>query len=591
MAYTINKSDGTILTTVPDGQIDDFTTNITFIGKNYSGFGESLNENFVKLLENFSGTSRPTNPVRGQLWYDTEVLKIKVYNGTDFVPVSSSVISDIQPLSLNAGDLWYNNISKQLYFYDGNGPLLLGPAYSESQGLSGFKVESILDIQNQTRVVTYLYNNGILLGIFSKDSFTPKTTIEGFQGNIVVGFNAANISNFKLNATATNADKLGTLSADNYVSKLESSTINGQLILSSNLGLTIGERNQGIFQISNSDLVVSNIETNGKIVLNVRRGVSSETAFSIDSTNRVVDIYKGFLDSEMQLGGNLVVNGDLFVNGTTTSTNVDDLVVEDKTIELASVETPSDVLADGAGIIVKGTTDHSLLWFSSSNSWNSTEHINLDSGNKYKINNVTVLDSDACYVSSFPNLSQIGTQTSITVGPDSSTIKLTLENNRISSSVTDEDLELSPNGNGNVSLIGSPKITGLADPTSSQDAATKEYVDSTVELRSLAFSIDISDGLSNTGIAGWLDQIAPASEYREGTIARILCSTQTNSTTNLDLNPLISLTTETFVTPTGTADAVTNASIATATVSAPTINISREVKIFQIQSGVWVFVS
>jgi len=591
MAYTINKTDGTILTTVPDGQIDNFTTNITFIGKNYSGVGETLNENFVKLLENFSGTSRPTNPIRGQLWYDTEVLKIKVYNGTDFVPVSSSVISNTQPLSLNAGDLWYNDINKQLYFYNGDTPVLVGPVYADSQGLSGFKVESILDIQNQTRVVTYLYNNGTLLGIFSKDSFTPKNTIDGFTGNIVVGFNAASISNFKLNATATNSDKLGSLSADNYVSKLGSSTINGQLILSNNLGLTIGDRNQGIFQISGSDIVVSNIETNGKIKLNVRKGVSSETAFSIDSTNRIVNIYDGFSDSETNIGGNLVVTGDLTVNGTTTTTDVNDLVVEDKTIELASVSTPSNALADGAGIVVKGTTDHTLLWSDSGSSWNSTEHFNLDSGYKYKINNVTVLDSDSCYVENFPNLSQIGTQSSVTVGPDSLTVQLTLENNRISTNITDEDLELSPNGNGNVSLIGAPRITGLSDPTSMQDAATKEYVDSTVELKSLAFSMDVSDGLSNTGIAGWLDQIAPASEYREGTIARILCTTQTNSTTNLDINPLITLTTDTFNTPTGTSDAVTNINVSTATVSAPTINITREVKVFQIQSSVWVFVS
>ena len=66
MAYTINKTDGTLLATVPDGQVDQLSSDITLIGKNYSGFGESLNENLVKLLEHFASSTAPDNPIRGQ---------------------------------------------------------------------------------------------------------------------------------------------------------------------------------------------------------------------------------------------------------------------------------------------------------------------------------------------------------------------------------------------------------------------------------------------------------------------------------------------------------------------------------------------
>ena len=59
MAYRINKTDGSILTDLNDGVVDTTTTDITLIGKNYSGFGEALNENLVKMLENFSSTSAP----------------------------------------------------------------------------------------------------------------------------------------------------------------------------------------------------------------------------------------------------------------------------------------------------------------------------------------------------------------------------------------------------------------------------------------------------------------------------------------------------------------------------------------------------
>jgi hypothetical protein len=67
----------------------------------------------------------------------------------------------------------------------------------------------------------------------------------------------------------------------------------------------------------------------------------------------------------------------------------------------------------------------------------------------------------------------------------SPSVQLRLENNRISTVASNDDVEIEPDGTGNVALIGSPKITGLADPTSAQDAATKEYVDDVAESRNI----------------------------------------------------------------------------------------------------------
>jgi hypothetical protein len=110
MSYQVNKTDGTIVATVADGQIDQRSTGLTLIGKNYSGFGESINENFIKLLENFANTTAPANPIRGQLWFDVSELKLKVYSGTEFIPVSAATIANTLPTELTAGDLWFNNI-------------------------------------------------------------------------------------------------------------------------------------------------------------------------------------------------------------------------------------------------------------------------------------------------------------------------------------------------------------------------------------------------------------------------------------------------------------------------------------------------
>ena len=71
MAYTIIKSNGTVLTTIPDGTINTTSTSLALPGRNYAGYGQSQDTNFVHVLENFANSSPPTNPLRGQLWYNT----------------------------------------------------------------------------------------------------------------------------------------------------------------------------------------------------------------------------------------------------------------------------------------------------------------------------------------------------------------------------------------------------------------------------------------------------------------------------------------------------------------------------------------
>ena len=90
MPYEINNSVGTKLVSLKDGTIDTTTTDLALFGKGYAGFGERLNENFVKLLENFSHTTQPTNKIKGQLWYDASDNQIKVWNGSKFKPVGST---------------------------------------------------------------------------------------------------------------------------------------------------------------------------------------------------------------------------------------------------------------------------------------------------------------------------------------------------------------------------------------------------------------------------------------------------------------------------------------------------------------------
>lgn len=625
MAYTINKTDGSILATVADGQVDQFSTDLTLIGKNYSGFGEALNENFVKILENFSNVSEPPNPIRGQIWFDVSELKLKVYNGTGFVPVSSATISTTQPLNLGVGDLWFDDLNKQLFFYDGTNTILLGPDYSASQGLSGLRVANILDTLNQNRVITYLYTNGILLGIFSKDSFTPKLSIEGFSGSIEPGFNAGDLAGIKFNVTSSDSDALGGQPASSYVRNDTSNIINGQLILASNLGLIVGNASQAQLLVNSGDVVLANIASDKALNFLVRRGVVAETAVNIDAANRKINLYEGISDSEVTMGGQVTVEGDVTIKGSllindgdVTVVKTSELRVEDKLIVLAETGDSSyntDANATGGGIVLKGASPHEFLWNQDTTAWESTEHINLID-KKYYIDGIEVLSKTSLgsTITSIPGVTSFGTQTVVNVGPviapaTTPTAYTRIENNRISTLITDQDLELAPNGTGDIVLIGEPKIEGLAttgqngisQATESvsgltaqvlSEAVNKKYLLNNVRTRSLVLSLDISDGISNSGIAALLTQIAPPNEYENGTTARILCSFLTASNSTLDINSLVQTTTSTFVTPSGTAPAVIEpVAFNTATIPAPSLAPSRVIKTFQIVSAAWTFIS
>lgn len=594
MAYLINKSDGSVLATVSDGQIDNLTTDLTLIGKNYSGFGEAFNENLVKLLENFASTSRPTNPIRGQIWFDVTELKLKVYNGTAFQPVSSATISATQPTTLTPGDLWFDDTNKQLYFYDGINTLLLGPQYGLSQGLSGIKVSTILDTLNQSKVITSLYNNGTLIGIFSSSDaeFTPKIPIAGFTGTITPGFNAGSLAGIKFNVTATNSERLGGRLDTTYIRNDTNSEIDGKVKI--NNGVEIGGAGNVKLLEVNGNLLLQNTSQNKTVVISARSGGNQYDAITIEPASQTVKIYDGFTASEVVTGGNLTVNGDLTVLGNTVAVDVSNLRVENKFIELG-IKSDSTLLtneeADQGGIILKATADKELIWNYNKQAWVSSENIDLAADRYFSIDGVALLQKqgDTFALTNAVTLATgieiFGIQAEFTVD------NIYLNGNRISTLNVNGDLELEPNGSGNVTLIGLPRITEMGEPVALSDATTKNYVDTQLRARSLAFTFDISDGISNNDIAAWLEDLAPVEEYDNGTIARILCTVISNLSTDVNLNTNLNQSTDTFNTPTGTASAVTNVSFSTVSVPGSATNITRLIKTYQIIANAWTFVA
>jgi hypothetical protein len=244
MAYTITTTSGTSIATILDGTVNSTNTSLTLIGKNYAGYGIFLNENYVKLLENFYNSSAPTAPLAGQLWYDSTNNLLKVYNGTIWKPISSSASGTSQPASPVIGDLWYDSANAQLKVWSGSAFITVGPSYTTTSGTSGAVVETILDSGSASHVVVKFYISNTVVAILSKDStFTPGTSISGFT-TIVPGFNLSSaISGAFFTGTVSTAATLSGITASQFLrsdqaaSSAYAVTV-GSLLVGSDLAVT-----------------------------------------------------------------------------------------------------------------------------------------------------------------------------------------------------------------------------------------------------------------------------------------------------------------------------------------------------------------
>jgi len=179
MAYTILNTDGSTLVLLADGKIDQSTTSLTLIGKNYSGFGEHYNNNLVKLLANSASTSGspPRSPLTGQLWYDTTSRRLMVYDNS-FKSVSGAIVSATQPSDLSTGDLWWDTTNNQLKLWSGLSAQVIGPAFPKDVGLNGWGLPTIKvqDTNNNAKNITVLRNYGQTLGYISNEQFSINTS-------------------------------------------------------------------------------------------------------------------------------------------------------------------------------------------------------------------------------------------------------------------------------------------------------------------------------------------------------------------------------------------------------------------------------
>lgn len=506
MTYKINKTDGNVLADIPDGVFDTSSSSLTLIGKNVTNFGEIFNENLVKLLENFSSSTSPENPIKGQLWYDTTTARINVYDGNVFRASGGPLISPTQPLNLVPGDLWINNETNQLYFYDGVDLLLAGPAYSAQQKTSGFIVDSIIDVNNRLKVITKLFVNGTLIGIFSNSEFTPALPIPGFTGSIGIGFTVGNLAGAKFDVTVSRAEGLvtalgDTKVADDILYNNESGTIVGSLTIQSVDGIQLlggdpGDnlRAQGdsSFRLDGGNLVIENNESSRAIELKTKQSVGgSKTAMYIDSDKQRIGFFTSSPGATVDITGDLKVSGNLIIQGESFTINTTTLEVQDKNIELNKRSTQvTDSSADGGGITLKGLTDKTFNWYDLTNAWTSNQNIDLTTGNAYHVNQQSVLNLTTLgptvlnsSLTTLGNLTELNVALGVKITGNTITSRF-VNNLKLDSSTDTIDVS----GKKLKNLAALDYITSA--PT---DVANKQYVDERVSIRPIGLTVDISE--------------------------------------------------------------------------------------------------
>jgi len=182
MPYSIDRYSGTTPVVVEDGTIDS-TFDIKLIGKNYAGYGEVQNENFLHLLENFAGTGEPPRKITGQIWFDSGENKLKFYDGIRFRTTGGAEVGPSAPSNLSTGDFWFDDVNSQLYARAADESfVLIGPQTAPGLNTTQMKSRTVLDEAADPHAIIEAITDGATMCIISADEFTLDSGVNPITG-------------------------------------------------------------------------------------------------------------------------------------------------------------------------------------------------------------------------------------------------------------------------------------------------------------------------------------------------------------------------------------------------------------------------
>jgi hypothetical protein len=360
MAYSINRTDGTVVATITDGTVDN-TTSVQLFGKSFSGFGEGLNENLVKLLENSASTSAPTAPLKGELWMDTANSQLKVYDGSSFKPTGGAKSGSTAPTNPGAGDLWHDSDDDQLYVYTGSAFQLVGPVYTAGQTLSGWKIETLAS-GGGNKVVSSMYAGSTRVAILSKETFTPSVTQSGFAAiragitlNSTLGavFEGTNTSAANVDVSGTSNTSSTIIAGGNFLRADAADTTTGALTIDADGGIIVGGSQELSVTVASNNVTIAQTSEDKDIIFTVNDAGTTKTAFTIEGAT-----------------GNVTVAGNLNVTGAYNYTSSEIVEHSDAFLKVNTGGSEAD-----AGLIVETTdTDDARLFYDVSENFWSAGH-------------------------------------------------------------------------------------------------------------------------------------------------------------------------------------------------------------------------
>jgi hypothetical protein len=380
MAYEVNFTDGTVAAVVEDGIIDT-AYSVSLVGKNVTTYGEVFAENFIKLLENGSNNTAPTNPVKGELWFNSSSgtvgnigpLALGVYDGSTFAPLGGAFADASAPSGPNVGDLWFDTVNDQLKVYSGAGFIVIGPGFKEPDGVSGAIAETVTDNLSVDHLVVKVYvskpgNPGgtasEVIAIISQDPVFTVNTASPITGFTTISpgiqLTSAGAIGAQFHGEATNSQRLDNINSTQFVRNDQLLETVLELAISGDLDVN-GDTTVADFAIDASSTVdmganrVQNVDTptastdaaNKAFVDAVSTGSTSGLALKLD-------LVGGTMSGAIDMGSNLItsVTNPVSAQDASTKQYVD-------TAETDAVAT-SNTYADGLITTLKGTATTSF---------------------------------------------------------------------------------------------------------------------------------------------------------------------------------------------------------------------------------------
>lgn len=557
MPYQVDRYNGTTLVTVPDQTVDSSSCDIKLIGKNYAGYGELQNENFLHMLEHFRGEYAPRRPIVGQIWYDELNNKIKFRDKNNSWRTTAVLdVSLTAPTGLAAadkGNFWYDDTLKQINVWDGSDHIVVGPEVAVNFGKTRLSSGTIRDNGNTEHAIIRVWADDTVVATISNDEYSigDIEEIDGFtdikKGITLVDTPATGVTStaYRFWGTSSNTLKfVGRPISDFVLRSGAGSTFD-------DTGFSIGNDNDLKIFVESTDRPVISNQLGNSIRIRIKTGTINNDVGVFDVTGMVPGTTESY-----NLGSTLrkwkeIHASDVFGNvvGSVTGNvyaNDDSVMVNGLTKELVGSLTGS----------VSGNLkalDSTIAYDGSTKTFTST-NANFVNSSIDTLTIINLIDGDLkgdLYASDSTIAYNAGTKqfTGSLVG-NAATASKFLDPKYINGVAFDGSVNITIEDDTKVAKAGSTMtgyLTLSSAPTQPNHAATKQYVDDKVSSKTLFFSLD-TRGLSTTGstagsVVSILNELAPASNFLPGTMAHIASTVQNvQATANVGYSSRISMT-------------------------------------------------